>query len=238
MPIPLLKLLNQNKERSKQFSVRNEDDQTAHVYLYDTIGGYWGIEAEAFIKELNNIKTPNITLHINCPGGDVFDGRAMATAIKQHASQITAQVDGLCASAATFLSTACHSVSMAEGAFYMIHEGWTLAVGNKRDLQKTATLLEKVDASILNDYEKKTGQDRQQLQAWVEGETWFSAEEAKENGFADSIIEEQSVENHWNLSAYNNPPQALIKPDNSTTQDQTELLARLRRQVEALAMSG
>jgi ATP-dependent Clp protease protease subunit len=249
----LLNLLNQNEKRGSTLTVKNEGD-TSHVYLYDAIGGWWGVEAKSFIKTLNDISEPNIVLHINSPGGDVFDARAISTAIKQHSSKITAQIDGLCASAATYISAACDSVSMADGGFYMIHEGWTLAVGNKRDLNKTAELLQKVDDSILNDYERKTSLNRDELNAWMEAETWFSAEEAKDHGFIDSIIDEDAQPENsadkpsnkmdWNLSAYANTPAALVKnkaPDNQNddldSQEHKEFMARLQRQTEALAMA-
>ncbi|MCH2040289.1 MAG: Clp protease ClpP [Saccharospirillaceae bacterium] len=244
----LLNLLNQNKERAKPLEVKNEGD-TTHVYLFDAIGGWWGVEAESFIKTLNDISDSNIVLHINSPGGDVFAARAIATAIKQHSSNITAQIDGLCASAATYISAACKSVSMADGGFYMVHEGWTLAIGNKRDLSKTIALLEKVDNSIVNDYQKKTGADRDQIVDWMEEETWFSAEEAKEHGFIDSIIDEEAGPNNaanWNLSAYANAPAALVKnkvTDNKSDDDDfdieenKEFLAKLKRQTEALALA-
>lgn len=235
----LFALISANQNRDKNFEIKNEDS-VSHIYMYDTIGDYWGIEPENFIKQLNEIDTPEIVLHINSPGGDVFDARAIATAIKQHSSIITAQIDGLCASAATYISAACKSVSMADGGFYMIHEGWTLAMGNKNDLGKTVALLEKVDNSIVNDYERKTGQSREQLESWMKDETWFSAEEAKEHGFIDSIIEEEGVENtsKWDLSAYTNAPKNLKNTPKPTDQvDQKELLARLRRQAMALSMA-
>ena len=243
----LLNLLNQNKQRAKALTVKNEGD-TAHIYLFDAIGGWWGVEAESFVKALNDTTESNIVLHINSPGGDVFDARAIATAIKQHSSKITAQIDGLCASAATYISAACESVSMADGGFYMVHEGWTMAVGNKRDLQQTIALLEKVDNSIINDYQKKTGADRDQIIDWMEAETWFSAEEAKEHGFIDSIIDdEESPQNsaNWNLSAYANAPAALANKvtDNKTDDDDfdieanKEFMAKMKRQTEALALA-
>ncbi len=240
----LLALISANQERGKKLVIKNEGDIT-HVYLYDAIGGYWGVEAEAFVTRLNDIETAEIVLHINSPGGDVFDARAIAVAIKQHKSKVSAQIDGLCASAATYISAACDSVSMADGGFYMIHEGWTFAMGNKKDLTKTVALLEKVDDSIVNDYQRKTGLDREQLANWMEEETWFSATEAKEHGFIDSIIDEDNeVENksNWDLSAYANTP-VNLKPNNKNVDDeddldnQKEFMARRRRQMEALAMA-
>jgi len=240
-PIQLLALISANQDRGRKLEIRNSDD-VSHVYMYDAIGGYWGIDPESFVNQLNDIDSPEIVLHINSPGGDVFDARAIATAIKQHKSKVTAQIDGLCASAATYISAACESVSMAAGGFYMIHEGWTLAMGNKKDLGKTIQLLEKVDDSILNDYQKKTGLDRDQLAAWMAEETWFSASEAKDHGFIDSLIDEdETVENktNWNLSAYTNVPKNLTEqPKPEEDSDQKEFMTRLRRQTEALAMSA
>lgn len=238
----LLNLLQANAERGQKITVKAEADST-HIYLYDAIGGWWGVEAKDFIRTLNEIDTASIVLHINSPGGDVFDARAIATAIKQHSATITAQIDGLCASAATYVSAACAGVAMADGGFYMIHEGWTMALGNKRDMSKTADLLQKVDDSILNDYEKKTGQSREQLSAWMEAETWFSASEAKEHGFIDAIIEDDQAASNsgrWNLSAYANAPKLAAttsnQPDNSAEQEKQHM-ARIRRQAEALALA-
>ncbi|MEY8205407.1 MAG: Clp protease ClpP [Bermanella sp.] len=243
----LLALISANQQRGKKLTIKNEGD-TTHVYLYDAIGGYWGIEAESFVTRLNDIDSPNIVLHINSPGGDVFDGRAIAVAIKQHKSKITGQIDGLCASAATYVSAACDSVTMADGGFYMIHEGWTLAMGNKQDFAKTVSLLEKIDDSILNDYQRKTGLDRDQLANWMASETWFSATEAKDHGFINAILDDDTddkeIENksNWDLSAYANTPANLKAPKNNADDEddlsnQKEFMARLRRQTEVLAMT-
>lgn len=235
----LLALISANQERGKALTVKNEGDIT-HVYMYDAIGGYFGIDPQNFVTRLNDIESPEIKLHINSPGGDVFDARAIATAIKQHKSKITAQIDGLCASAATYISAACESVSMADGGFYMIHEGWTLAIGNKNDLTKMVDLLNKVDAAIVNDYERKTGKDRDQIESWMAEETWFSAEEALENGFIDQLIEEDAVENtaKWDLSAYSNAPKNMKNSKPSDDEFEKELMARRRRQAEAIAMAA
>ncbi|MDP2505391.1 head maturation protease, ClpP-related [Oceanobacter sp. 3_MG-2023] len=240
----LLNLLQNNAERGQKVTINAEAGaDTTHVYLYDAIGGWWGVEAETFVKELMAIDTANIMLHINSPGGDVFDGRAIATAIKQHPANITAQIDGLCASAATYVSAACNSVTMADGGFYMIHEGWTLAIGNKRDMDKTRALLAKVDDAILNDYQKKTGLERDQLNIWMEEETWFSASEAKNHGFIDSILDDEKTDStnnrtRWNLSAYANTPAALAASNEPEPEiEESEHRARLKRQVEALALA-
>ena len=184
-------------------------ENTAVVYLYDAIGGWFGVEAKDFVKELNDLDVDSIELHINSPGGDVFEARAITTAISRLDAKITAHIDGVCASAATYIALACDSVEMAEGGFFMIHNAWTLALGNADELRQTANLLEKVDATILADYQRKTGLNESELRELMHNETWFTAEEAKERGFVDEIYTGGKVENRWNLDAYNNSPEQL-----------------------------
>lgn len=182
----------------------------ATMYLYDAIGGWFGVEAKDFIQELADINADTIHLRINSPGGDVFDGRAIATALRQCKAKTIAHIDGVCASAATYIALSCDEVEMAEGAFFMIHQAWTLAIGNADDLLHTADLLMKVDDSIVNDYARKTGLGRTELQDMMTAETWLNAEEAKEKGFIDSVFElEDEVENTWALNVYDNVPEEL-----------------------------
>lgn len=200
----LVQLIRNNAGREPA-KIRSEGED-ATLYLYDVIDPYWGVGASEFNKALASLNGKKVTLRVNSPGGDVFDGRAMAAAIAQHGN-VHAVIEGLAASAATYVTAACASVTIAAGSFYMIHEAWTMAYGNKGDLIQTAGLLGKIDDSIVADYAKKTGKSNDEIIAWMLAETWFTAEEAVENGFVDSISEVAKVENKWNLSAYNNAPQ-------------------------------
>lgn len=119
------KLLNLAQDnRGKGAGLRSEANgaDSTTVYVYDVIDSFWGISAADFAREINAITTPNILLRVNCPGGDVFEARAMMTAIGDHPAKFTAKVDGLAASAATALTLACDTVEMADGSFYMIHQ--------------------------------------------------------------------------------------------------------------------
>jgi len=207
----LLQLLRDNAQREPQPLRMEQTTEAATLYLYDIIDPYWGVSATEVVKQLVGLKGTPVNLRINSPGGDVFDGRAIASAIAQHGN-VTAWIDGLAASAATYVATAAKTVNMAEGAFFMIHEAWTLAYGNKHDLANTVQLLDKIDQSILNDYAKKTGQTAEQLTAWLAAETWFDAAEAKDAGFIDAIVQAETVSNTWNLSAYEHTPKALLEP--------------------------
>lgn len=202
----LLNLIKNNADKKRTFKIENADQGEVSIYLYDVIDPYFGVSAESFVKQLANVDAENITLHINSPGGDVFDARAIATAIKNHKATVTAKIDGLAASAATYIALAADSVEMADGSFFMIHKGWTFTMGNADDLRETSNLLDKVDESIVNDYAKKTGMEPSAIIDLMAAETWFTATEALDNGFIDKITDGNVVTNRFDLSAYNNAP--------------------------------
>jgi len=223
----LLKLLADNRSAPRRFEVVNAAGDEATVYLYDAIDpndemAAWlgGIGPKAFITALNAIKAPVIHLRVNSPGGDVFAARAIEQAIKEHPSKVVAHIDGVAASAASFISLAADEVEIAKGAFFMIHNASTIAMGNASDFLETAALLEKVDASIVDTYVDVTGQDREKITAMMDAETWITAQEAVDLGFADRIAE-APVKNaaSWNLSAYSKAPEiaAQAEPDTSIT---------------------
>lgn len=228
----LRNLLNANKDRPRDYRVKAEGDE-ATIYLYDAIDSWYGIAAEQFVKDLNGITASVIHLRINSPGGDVFDARAMAGAIAAHNAKVIAHIDGLAASAATYIATAADEVEISQGAFFMIHNAWTLAMGNKGELRDVADLLEKVDDSLANDYVRKTGKPRDEIVAWMDAETWFTADEAVENGFADRVVEAKKASNRWDLSAYAKPPKALIEPET-----QIHDRAALERRLSMLAATA
>lgn len=219
-PIPkLLQFLRDNRTAPRAaLTVKNDGEgetASATVYLYDVIDSYWGINAEDFAKALAAITAPTIHLRVNSPGGDVFEARAMVAAIRAHPSNVIAHIDGLAASAATYVAMAADSVEMTQGAFLMIHNAWTLAYGNATDLRNMADLLDKIDASIIHDYITKTGKDTATLQAWMAAETWFTADEAKAEGFIDTVVDPASTEpapaNKWNLASFDKAPKALLE---------------------------
>lgn len=224
----LLQLLRENaaQERKPLNLVRNEAATDATLYIYDVIDPYWGVSAEAVAKAISGLDA-SVTLHvhINSPGGDVFEGRAIRTAIQQHRGKTIAHIDGLAASAATTISDGADEVEIATGAFYMIHNGWTWMYGNKNDFRKEVDLLEKIDAAIVADYASRTGLDVAQLVQWMDDETWFSAEEAVQHGFATRLMEApdkggtsnraglaNQCSRQWNLAAFEHAPQALTTP--------------------------
>lgn len=236
----LPKLLADN--RGVGFFKAEQSADEATIYLYDAIvsDAFWGgVSAIDFVKELAGITAPVIHLRINCPGGDVFAARAMEQAVREHPSQIIAHVDGYAASAASYLALAADEVQIAEGGFVMIHKAWTIAFGNANDLMDTAALLEKVDASLVATYVKETGQDAAQIEEWMAAETWFTAQEAVDNGFADKIAEPATkAKAAWNLAAYDHAPKVAPQqaPEQATVNTwNTDHLQRRLNVVERIA---
>jgi ATP-dependent Clp protease, protease subunit len=210
----LIKLFVENRSGGMGLRFENKD-QEANIYVYDTIGSdYWGgVSASEFVKAINSLSVDVINIHINSPGGDVFDGRAMATAIKQTKAKTVAHIDALCASAATYVALSCDEVRMSQGAFFMIHNAWTLGFGNADDLEQTVALLRKIDDSIADDYVNKTSIDIKKIKKMMDETTWMTADECLEKGFIDFVDEgkDDKPKNNWNLSAYGNAPTMYAK---------------------------
>ena len=221
----LMQLLRDNAARSEGAappSIRSEGgDEGVDIYVYDVIDPFWGASANALIQALTAAAGQPVTLHINSPGGDVFEARAMAAAVAGYAGDIEACIDGVCASAATYLALAAKTVSMVDGALLMVHNSWTLAYGDKTDLRSTADLLDKIDGTIVADYMRKTKAPAEQVKTWMDAETWFTAQEALAVGFIDEIepntqagdMQEDASQARWNLSAYANAPQPAALPE-------------------------
>ncbi len=223
-------ILKNLKQEDKVFQVENATGDEATIYLYDVIDNWFGVDSETFNKELAAITAPVINLRINSPGGDVFDAVAMHTALAQHPSKVVAHIDGLAASAATYVALAAEEVTMSSGSLFMIHQAWCICAGNSVDMRKQAELLDKVDGSIAAFYQEKTGLGEKKIMDWMADETWFTAEEASEHGFVDSVFTKgEKASNRYDLSAYSNAPKIdeEISPPKPIFNARTPLYARL-----------
>lgn len=217
---PLINLFALNKGKGS-FTIENKVVDVATIYLYDFITAdslFGGISAIDFVKELNLITAKTIHLRVSSPGGDVFAARAMAQALREHPATIIAHVDGLAASAATFLVVAADQSVISEGSIFMIHSAWTLCMGTAKDFSDMSALLERTDQTLIKDYMAKSGKTEQQIKAWLDEETYFFGQEAVDAGFVDAIAEaapKNKIE--WDLSAYTKTPpmQAKAEPENT-----------------------
>lgn len=227
----LLQLARDNAAESKPLRAETTGRE-ATLYMHGVIGGWFGdIDETEFARALAGIDADTIHLRIDSPGGDVFAARAMMTAISQHSAKVIAHVDGLAASAATGICMACDEVEITQGACFMIHNAWTVVMGNKSDMRKTGDLLDKIDAGLVGDYTRRTGQEQAQIAQWMDEETWFTADEAVERGFADRVAEVvgKRAGNTWNLSAYKNAPKLA---DQADAEPNDQEVAALRNDLE------
>jgi ATP-dependent Clp protease, protease subunit len=206
--------------------VENKASETT-LYLYDEIGGWFGIDAQEFVKELQGVDANTIHLRINSPGGDVFAARSIQTALKQHKAKVVAHIDGLAASAASFIAMGADEIEMTDGGFLMIHSALSffdiLGYFNAADLDglmaemvKERDLLAKVDDSIANDYAKKCGKTAEECKAWMVAETWFSGTEALANGLIDRVYDADPVENKFDLTGFVNVPEKLRRSEDAS----------------------
>lgn len=219
-------LLQKNKHVKKSHEVVNLSDKVDEIYIYDYIGESWGegISSKWIADQISNSEKEEIHIRINSPGGIVFEGRAMATAIRNAKARTVAYIDGLCASAATTIATSCDHVIMNDGSMFMIHNAHSITWGDKNDMLQEAALLEKLDVDIAKDYSAKTGKDLEEIKSMMDAETWFDATEAKENGFVDEVENERKIENAFDLSAFNNAPiqEVPAAVNNTTPEIETE----------------
>jgi ATP-dependent protease ClpP protease subunit len=178
---------------------------TSEVYIYDEIG-YWGVTAGDFVAAYTAITTPNIDLHLNSPGGEVYDGIAIHTAIGQHPATTTVYVDGLAASAASFIAMAGDKVVMARNAELMIHDAMGLVIGNAADMRSMVDDLDRISDNIASMYADKAGGDVADWRALMLAETWYSAQEAVDAGLADEIAgqtaDDGQADNSFDLSVF------------------------------------
>ena len=125
------------------------------IYIFDEIGAF-GMNAQSFIDEIKPYKNAPISLHINCVGGDVFDGMAIYNILKKRSAETTVYIEGIAASMGSVIALAADKVVMAENSLFMIHNAWGGAMGESKELKKTANLLEKISNEIADIYIKKT----------------------------------------------------------------------------------
>ncbi len=168
------------------YTIRNASDDEAEIFIYDEIG-YWGTTANDFVSELREIKASKIALHINSPGGDVFDGIAIYNALVRHKADITVYIDGIAASAASFIAMCGDTVVMCRFSQMMIHEASGLCIGPADDMRKMADVLDKASDNIAAIYATRADGDVAEWRSRMKDETWISDREAVEMGLADRV---------------------------------------------------
>ena len=193
----------------KFWQVRNDVSGDAEILIYGPIAAersWFGDEAtpQQFAQDLNGLGGRDVTVRINSGGGDVFAAQTIGNLLEQHTAQVTASIDGLCASAATIIACHCDKVVAANDSTYMIHPV-RMGIFDFADavtLQQYIGALNTIRENILNLYTKKTGREKDEVAAWMDATSWWTGEEAKTNGFVDELVddgEKTVVENRGGL---------------------------------------
>lgn len=227
------------------WNVIEKNKDVTEILIYDVIAdkksyNWWrdeeGTEVtpRSFKEELDNVTTSEVCVRINSGGGDVFAAEAIRTAIRekrQEGMKITCKIDGFCGSAAVGISAACKPSAISSSAYFMIHDPMVYAYGyyDVSEFEKAKAMLEKIKQGIINAYAIKTGKDKQEISDLMTAETWYTGDEAVENGFVDELMfaeeeEEDNIENIFNSATFNtqmyrNLPISLLNLRNQTSGD-------------------
>jgi ATP-dependent Clp endopeptidase proteolytic subunit ClpP len=190
-------------------TVGDNEPGEALIRIYDPIdswGGDWGVSAKEVATVLDSLdpSVAELKLHINSPGGEVFEGLAIMNLFRQHPAKVTAVVDGLAASAASFIAASADEVVMSPNSELMIHDAWGLGLGNAADMRARADELDHLSNNIASVYAAKAGGSAADWREPMIAETWYSAEEAVAAGLADRVgpAATDAAQNHFDLSQF------------------------------------
>ena len=185
----------------------------ATILLYDEIG-YFGVTAADFGAALAKVGDGPLTLRINSPGGDVFDGYAIYNMLCARTSPVSVVIDGLAASAASFIAMAGETITMADPSMLMIHNSWAICIGDRNEMLERAAMQAKVDNQIAGIYAKKCGKSVAAVAQMMDDETWLTSTEALAQKFCDAIASD--------------PPKARLEPARAGNRAVTSREWRLR----------
>lgn len=193
------------------FKLQNIGQNAADLWIYDEIGG-WGITAQNLVSELSTMNVAQINVHLNSPGGDVFDGIAIMNSLRDHPANVTITVDALAASIASVIAQAGNKIIMGRNSTMMVHNASGFAMGEAKDLRKMADLLDSTTANIASIYSERAGGTPKSWLAVMAEETWYTADEAVAAGLADEVAplpterEAHAMAARWDLSNFAHAP--------------------------------
>lgn len=175
-----------------------ESDDPNTVSIFDVIGeDPWtggGFTAKRMAAALRAIGKNAVTVNVNSPGGDLFEGIAIYNLLREHPAKVTINIMGWAASAASIIAMAGDEVRMGLGTFVMVHNAWGVVVGNRHDMRDAAKLFDGFDSAIADIYEARTGQSRSKIEKLMDNESFIGPSEAVELGFADVVAEDLKAE--------------------------------------------
>lgn len=235
----------------KFWEVRAAEDKpaTGELLLYGPIGPDDGMDwlfdevtPKQFKSDLADLgDIAELRVFINSGGGDVFAGQAIHSMLSRHSAKVTVYIDGLAASIASLVAMAGDTVIMPRNAMMMMHDPWTLTIGNAREHRKAADTLDSIMDPMLAAYEAKSGLPPSEIRHLLHAETWLTAKEAVEKGFADEIEETKKIAasvvgpgvwavngHEFDLSRYKNTPDSLLQDADDSKPTKREIERSLR----------
>jgi ATP-dependent protease ClpP protease subunit len=181
-----------------------EDEAT--INIYDGIGESWdgtGMTAKIVSSILRKNAGKDVTVNLNSPGGSFFEGLAIYNMLREYEGDVHVRVVGLAASAASVIAMAGDTIKVAESGFLMIHNSWSLALGNKHDMAEAAETLTKFDEAMIKVYTKRTGISEKKIVAMLDDETWIMGEQAVEQGFATALLDSDEIKTEEVKDSFN-----------------------------------
>ena len=198
-------------EHPAWYRIDNKAGEPAALYIFDEINPMWGIGAQEVVDQLKTIDASAIDVHINSPGGNVFDGIAIMNALRNHKASITVKVDGLAASIASVIAMAGDSIVVSLGAQMMVHNPSGFAMGDAKTMRELADTLDKSRASIASIYADRAGGTTDAWGTAMDAETWYTAQEAVDAGLADKVDDSSQagdIAAKFDLSIFNHAGRA------------------------------
>ncbi|POW57036.1 peptidase S14 [Candidatus Pantoea alvi] len=166
------------------------------ISIFDVIGAdYWGegVTASRIAGALRSLNGADVTVNVNSPGGDMFEGLAIYNLLREYEGKVTVKVLGLAASAASIIAMAGDDIQIGRGAFLMIHNCWVYAMGNRHDLAQIASDMEPFDKAMGDIYSVRTGLSKEEVAAMMDGETYIGGSDAVDKGFADRLLSADEI---------------------------------------------
>lgn len=222
-------------------------DEENTISILDPIGADWfgeGVTAKRVGAALRSIGAKDVTVTINSPGGDYFEGLAIYNMLREHAGKVTIKIVGIAASAASVIAMAGDDIQIARAGFLMIHNTWVIAAGDRNGLREVADWLEPFDQTAIDIYAARTGLEAKSLGKMLDKETWLGGKEAVDQGFADDFLPSDEIENKAKNSADGKPIVAAHKVDTLLAQagisrsERRELIAALKGSMPSAASTG
>ena len=180
-------------------------ESSTEILIYDVIDSdpwYGGVSARDFVQDLTAVDTDEILVRINSPGGDVYDALAITNALRNHDAKVKVQIDGLAASAASFIAMAGDEVIMCRNSEMMIHDARGICIGSATDMADYADWLHRASDNIASIYAEKSGGEAKDWRKAMTAETWYTADEAVAAGLADSIKDDSDADDKKAAAAH------------------------------------